>query len=341
MTEHSTEPDNGDDHGRDARSLRVTIAMRSDVGRVRSENQDFAIVSDAAEAGQGRGELMIVADGMGGHKGGATASRLAATTIKDLYFSSEGEDVAAILRDAIERANNVIFQQAGENEDLEGMGTTTSVLLIRDGHAWTGHVGDSRIYRVRDGEIAQLTDDHSLVATMVREGLLSAEEAETHPRRNVLQRSMGVSSDVEADVDGPLDLLPGDRFLLCSDGLHGLVSSPEMAQIINDNETDAAADRFIELALERGAHDNVTVIVAAVDQSDTTPESTDPVGEKSPDESTPSPVSSTPSASSPSLGKGGCLLRALLLGLAAVAIAGSLLLLVAGELFVSWFSNSP
>lgn len=322
--------------------MNVRIAMRSDVGRVRSENQDFAIVSEELEGAPDKGRLMVVADGMGGHKGGATASKLAANTIKELYLASDGNDVAAILRDAMEQANAVIYQQASEHDELEGMGTTTSALLIRDGRCWIGHVGDSRIYRVRGGEIEQLTDDHSLVATMVREGLLSAEEAETHPRRNVLQRSMGVSSEVEADVAGPLELVSGDRFLLCSDGLHGLVSSSEMAEIIKDNDIDAAADRFIELALERGAHDNVTVIVAAAEGEIVAPGQPDApsVGGDADDDAVTEPgESATRPSAERSMGAGGCLLRTLLIGLSVLAIVASFFLLVAGDLFVSWFYN--
>ncbi len=339
MSEDSAETNSGRNDSADRIPMKVRIAMRSDVGRVRSENQDFAIVSDEIEGGAEKGQLMVVADGMGGHKGGATASKLAANTIKERFLSSGGDDVAAILRDAMEQANAVIFQEASEHDELEGMGTTTSALLIRGGRCWIGHVGDSRIYRVRGGEIEQLTDDHSLVATMVREGLLSAEEAETHPRRNVLQRSMGVASEVEADVAGPLDLAPGDHFLLCSDGLHGLVNSSEMAEVINNHDIEAAADRFIELALERGAHDNVTVIVAAADGG--APRSMTrrpmPAGSSEPLGDTTEPRLK-PSADR-SMGAGGCLLRTMVIGLSLLAIVASFFLLVAGDVFVSWFYN--
>jgi Protein phosphatase 2C len=132
---------------------------------------------------------------------------------------------------------------------------------VRGNQAWFAHVGDSRIYLVRNDTIQQLTDDHSLVASMVREGLLTAKEAETHPRRNVLQRSVGVSEEVEVDVRGPLVIIEGDTFILCSDGLHGLVKQDEM-KAIAARPIGEAADEFIKLALERGAPDNVTVIVA-------------------------------------------------------------------------------
>jgi PPM family protein phosphatase len=247
--------------------LVVRAVLRTDVGLVRSENQDFAAYTTPTEERQSHpgGRLMIVADGMGGHRGGATASRLAAETVKAQYLGSETTDVAAALRDALTRANVRIFSEAQANPELRGMGTTTSALAVRAGEGWFAHVGDSRIYRVRNDEIKQLTEDHSLVASMVREGLITPKEAETHPRRNVLQRSMGVAEDVEIDVQGPFDLHEGDTFILCSDGLHGLVKEAELKDVAKLN-IDQAADEFVRLALTRGAPDNVTVIVARVER---------------------------------------------------------------------------
>jgi protein phosphatase len=211
------------------------------------------------------GRLLIVADGMGGHRGGATASRLAGETVKAYYLGSPSEDIATALRNALAQANTKIFHQAQTNPDLRGMGTTTSALAIRESEGWFAHVGDSRIYLIRDGEIRQLTDDHSLVASMVREGLLTSAEAENHPRRNVLQRSMGVSEDVEIDVRGPIALKEGDTFILCSDGLHGVVKEDELKEIAR-LPLDEAADLYIKRALERGGPDNVTVIIARVER---------------------------------------------------------------------------
>ena len=243
--------------------LLIQAALRTDVGLVRSENQDFGTYTSPSEEKDTHpgGRLLIVADGMGGHRGGATASRLAGETVKAQYLGGDTEDVPSALRDALQRANSRIFSEAQANPDLRGMGTTTSALAIRDDLAWFAHVGDSRIYRVRGDEIEQLTDDHSLVATMVREGLLTTKEAETHPRRNVLQRSMGVAEDVEVDVKGPFDVQEGDTFILCSDGLHGLVKEEEMLEVARQ-PIDVAADDFVKRVLERGAPDNVTVIVA-------------------------------------------------------------------------------
>src|SRR3954469_21797784 len=245
--------------------LGVQAVLRTDVGLVRSENQDFGTYTTPEEERESHpgGRLLVVADGMGGHRGGATASKLAGETVKAQYLGSETTDIAAAIHDALLRANARIYSEAQANPDLRGMGTTTSALVIRDGQGWFGHVGDSRIYLVRGDEIRQLTDDHSLVAFMVREGLLTPKEAETHPRRNVLQRSMGVGEDVEIDVSGPFPVKTNDVFVLCSDGLHGLVKEPELKEIAA-LPIDQAATEYVKRALSRGAPDNVTVIVAKI-----------------------------------------------------------------------------
>jgi len=251
------------------RRLIVRAVLRTDTGLVRSENQDFGTYTTPAEehVSHPGGRLLIVADGMGGHRGGATASRLAAETVKAQYLGSESADIPTALRDSLLRANARIYSEAQTTPELRGMGTTTSVLAVRNGEGWLAHVGDSRIYRIREDHIEQLTEDHSLVATMVREGLLTAAEAETHPRRNVLQRSMGVQEEVEVDVKGPFELHEGDTFILCSDGLHGVVKEEEMREVAR-MPIDAAADEFLRRALSRGAPDNVTVIVARVEAFD-------------------------------------------------------------------------
>jgi len=245
--------------------LGVQAVLRTDVGLVRSENQDFGTYTTPREESQSHpgGRLLVVADGMGGHRGGATASRLAGETIKAQYLGSETYDISQALREALTRANARIFTEAQANPDLRGMGTTTSALVVKNNQAWFAHVGDSRIYLVRGDEIRQITEDHSLVASMVREGLLTPKEAETHPRRNVLQRSMGVGEDVEIDISGPFDIHENDVFVLCSDGLHGLVKEPELKEIAA-LPIDQAATEYVRLALSRGAPDNVTVIVAKV-----------------------------------------------------------------------------
>ncbi len=243
--------------------LELQVAQKSDVGLVRSENQDFAIVLTAEEAARVGGiHLMIVADGMGGHRGGATASRMAATIIRDDFLQKGDLEIPDALRQALEHANAAVLSEALSNADLRGMGTTCSALAVDGTRGYIAHVGDSRIYLIRQGQIRQVTQDHSLVATMVREGLLSPEEAEVHPRRNVLQRSVGVADKVEVELT-PLDLEQGDTLLLCSDGLHGLVKEQELLSIASA-PVSSAVENLVKKALERGAHDNVTVIVARV-----------------------------------------------------------------------------
>jgi serine/threonine protein phosphatase PrpC len=251
------------------RRLVVQAVLRTDVGKVRSENQDFGALTTAKEeaVSPAGGRLLIVADGMGGHRGGATASRIATETVKAQYLGSETKDVGTALHDALTRANARVFSESQTNPELRGMGTTTSALVIRGTEGWFAHVGDSRIYMVRGDAIKQLTEDHSLVMTMVREGLLTAEEAENHPRRNVLQRSIGVGEEVEIDVRGPIELQENDTFVLCSDGLHGLVKEDEIKDIAKLPIQQAAND-YVKLALERGAPDNVTVIVARIVRAD-------------------------------------------------------------------------
>lgn len=242
----------------------IRVALRSHVGRVRPENQDFVLITNEDEYRPEKGRLMIVADGMGGHRGGATASRMSATIVKTEYLAADGKDVGKALRAALDKANLAIYEESQSKIELRGMGTTCSVLVIRGREAHVAHVGDSRIYFIRDGAITQLTDDHSLVATMVREGLLTSREAEVHPRRNVLQRSMGVMAEIEADLIPPFEVRTGDTFVTCSDGLHGLVKPEEILELASQ-PVDKAVDDLVERALSRGAPDNVTVIVARVE----------------------------------------------------------------------------
>lgn len=240
--------------------LRFHVALRSDVGRVRSENQDFGLITAPSEWDPSEGILMIVADGMGGARGGATASRMAAETIRDSFLQNRQDRVSEALVDAIHQANQRVFSEAQANQDLRGMGTTIAALVVQKERGWIAHVGDSRIYRLRGGKVEQLTEDHSIVATMVRQNLLTPEEAATHPRRNVLERSVGVADNVEVDHRDEFEILDGDTILLCSDGLHGVVPTAALGEAMA-LPVEAAAERCIHLALQAGAPDNVTVLV--------------------------------------------------------------------------------
>jgi len=233
----------------------------------REHNEDSFLVNE--ELG-----LYVVCDGMGGHAGGETASRLAVQTVekelisarlrtKDPFADGGGSDdrpLAEALQEAIEGACSIVYRTSRSEPELQGMGTTCVALLLHREAAIVGHVGDSRAYLVRDGGIRQLTEDHSLVNEQVRAGLLSSEEAKHSRLRNIITRSVGFEEDVVVDVVG-FESRPGDRLLLCSDGLSNLVETEEI-RITLASERDPAevCKSLVGLANERGGDDNVTVI---------------------------------------------------------------------------------
>jgi PPM family protein phosphatase len=237
----------------------IEIASLSDTGRQRANNQD--------SYGEGRApsgaRWIMVADGMGGHAGGATASRVAVETVSSVVASShDAPDVA--LRAALEAANRVVHDEAQRNEQLAGMGTTgVAALFSADGLAFVANVGDSRAYRMRDGTLEQITLDHSLVAELHRRGMITEEEALVHPRRNEVLRSLGVEPDVVVDLHR-VDLQPGDQLLLCSDGLSGVLRDTEIAAVMHRESPARAVRVLVDLANSRGGPDNVTVQIARI-----------------------------------------------------------------------------
>jgi protein phosphatase len=238
---------------------RVKTASLSDVGRVRTGNEDYC---GEFENGEGM-RLLVVADGMGGHQGGATASRMAVEAIGEVFRSAQGEP-ETVLQEAFDAANGRVFQMAQERAELRGMGTTgVSLLLGREGVGWVAHVGDSRAYRFREGKLEPLTADHSVVAEMQRRGLIDEQQAAVHPRRNEILRSIGVEPVVSLDLR-KIELAPGDRYVLCTDGLSGLVSDEEIAAVVARESPGQAVRTLIDTANSRGGVDNVTVQVAAV-----------------------------------------------------------------------------
>ena len=245
----------------------VECASQSDVGRARSENQDAC-----AELSNHAGErLFVTADGMGGHRGGATASALCLEVVAREF---EVEDRAPALRVALglEQASAAIHKRSREEPELEGMGAAAvSLLLSPDGTAFVAWVGDSRAYRLRDGALESLTRDHSLVAEWARSGVLSADEAGSHPKRHELTRAIGVRSEVSVDVE-PVDVRAGDRFLLCSDGLCAVVPESDIAALLGDGAPAAAARALIDAANELGGPDNVTVQVAQIPRAESAEE---------------------------------------------------------------------
>ena len=229
----------------------ILSAFRTDVGKVRANNQDAPIVSEKLR-------LYGVADGMGGHKGGEVASTSARD---DLLRELEGKTPSvAALSGAIEEVNRQIYHQQEHDDAPTGMGTTLSVLWMSDNFVYIGHVGDSRVYLLRDGEFKQMTLDHSLVEQLVREGVLTEEEAQNHPMRNIITRAIGTDESVEVDVVVE-ERRKGDLWLACSDGLHGLVDDRQMRDALRQYAPEKAADVLLKAALDAGGRDNVTLVI--------------------------------------------------------------------------------
>lgn len=229
----------------------ISCAYRTDVGKVRANNQDAPIVSEKLH-------LYGVADGMGGHKGGEVAS---ASARDGLIRALEGKTPSvSTISSAIEEVNREVYHQQEHDDALTGMGTTLSVLWMSDNFVYIGHVGDSRVYLLRDGEFKQMTLDHSLVEQLVREGVLTEEEAQNHPMRNIITRAIGTDESVEVDVVVE-ERRKGDLWLACSDGLHGLVDDDKMRDALRQYAPEKAADVLLKAALDAGGRDNVTLVI--------------------------------------------------------------------------------
>ncbi|MHB8897826.1 MAG: PP2C family protein-serine/threonine phosphatase [Thermoguttaceae bacterium] len=250
------------------REYSVEHAALSDVGLRRSNNQDSLIVGEAQRAGpdQAPGHLLLVADGMGAHAAGEVASRVAAETVLRVYRAQENGPPEEALRTAIREANSALYRQGIASDELRGMGTTVSSLLLLPQEALVGHVGDSRVYRLRGDELQQLTFDHSLVWEICAAENVVESQVPAFVPRNIITRSVGPTPEVEVDLEGPFSLRAGDVFLLCSDGLSGQIEDEEIGTVLRVFDPDEAAHILVDLANLRGSPDNVTVIVARVNR---------------------------------------------------------------------------
>jgi len=240
--------------------LTPTSAAVSHVGKIRSSNQD---------SGYAGARLFMVADGMGGHAGGDVASAITTQRVAeaDLEYAT-AEDARFALQSALIAANGLLAETVFEHSELTGMGTTASTMLRVGDQVAIAHIGDSRIYRFRDGALEQVTADHTFVQRLVDSGRITPEEAAVHPRRSVLMRVLG-DVDAAPEIDTQiLDVRPGDRWLLCSDGLSSYVSEDKIATVLQTVRTaQAAADRLVKESLDHGAPDNVTVVLTDIDDS--------------------------------------------------------------------------
>ena len=266
--------------------MRILSCGITDVGLKRGHNEDNYLINEELN-------LFVVADGMGGHAGGEYASAICVNTVEEVVTSLEtnadqmvegpiiagavsnpdpiekSDDPVEIAREklryAVQLSGRRIYAKAQDMPEFHGMGTTAVVLLIEAGNAIVAHVGDSRVYTIRNGKAEQMTDDHSLVFQKMKEGLITAEQAKTHRMRNVITRSLGYQEDVEVDVQVRA-IRKGDRFMLCSDGLSGHVELDEIGDILDKSNPQDGARRLVELACERGGEDNITCIVARIEE---------------------------------------------------------------------------
>ena len=239
----------------------IKAYAKSDKGNVRETNEDYFYISNSLDQIQ----LFLLADGMGGYNGGEIASQLAIQTAKNYIennfkdIEKDRDSIIQLLGSSMEYANMVVYEKAKENPELQGMGTTLEICLIYNNKAYIGHVGDSRIYRVRKQFIRKLTQDHSYVQKLVKEGTITKEQAEHHPQKNMLMKALGCNAFVEPDVMVK-GFLKDDILIMCSDGLSNMVDQQTIYEMASKNIDQATKD-LVQLAKDRGGYDNITVVI--------------------------------------------------------------------------------
>lgn len=280
--------------------MRIETGVRTDVGRVREGNEDSYLMDEP---------LFGIADGMGGHAAGEVASSTAVAALSSGAARVNSEDPESLVA-LIKEANRAIFDKATKDDSLHGMGTTCTLVLIDAHRAHLAHVGDSRAYLLRDGDLSRLSEDHTLVGRMVREGQLTEEEAAKHPQRSMITRSLGIDSDVRVDLRS-FDVRDGDRIMLCSDGLTSMIDEGTIKRVLQQTKSpQAAADELVDLANEAGGDDNITVVVldlsGAGDAPPPPPRSASPVERatgRTTDALGPPPSSGSPPNDDPGFGR--------------------------------------
>jgi serine/threonine protein phosphatase PrpC len=253
--------------------LQLIVSARTDQGLVRPNNEDNFYVAEERD-------ILVVADGMGGHASGEVASKMAIDIIRDSVHSESGEnepiigkynddysDVTNRIGSAMRLANMAIYEASQNDPRWQGMGTTLAAVAVNDKRLSIGHVGDSRVYLIRAGDIAQLTDDHTLVYEQVKREIMTKEEADVSDMKNLLTRAVGIRPEVEVDLD-ELTLADGDILILCTDGLSSMVTDDDiLSVVISVEDPSVACDRLVDLANNNGGQDNITVIVAYLKKS--------------------------------------------------------------------------
>lgn len=245
----------------------IKASVITDVGCVREANEDRGrhISPRDFETQAKRGTLTIVADGMGGHASGEVASQMAIELIGEHYYADLVNDVADALQNAIQLANYEIYETSISDEKYYGMGTTVIALVLLDNIGYAAHVGDSRLYRLREGKLKQMTMDHSQVMEMFKQGIISWEETKNHDDKNIILRAVGTQKMVEAEISKAFSIEPNDEYLLCSDGLCDMLEEDEIRRIwTRSNNVYEASESLVQRAKDNGGHDNVTVAIVRV-----------------------------------------------------------------------------
>jgi serine/threonine protein phosphatase PrpC len=245
----------------------VEVASLTDVGRQRANNEDSYLYweSESEKEFGRKGRLAVIADGMGGYEGGQEASRLAVETVRHSYDAEfEGDPQSALMAGFYEAHEN-IHRYAVEHPEFHGMGTTCTAFALVGPQLYFAHVGDSRLYRVRGSEVKRLTRDHSYVGRLVESGIVKAEDAESHPQRHILTAALGSGREVVPDApQAAVAVEKGDAFVLCTDGLWGLIGEQELGELVRANGPESACEALVKVALERGGPDNITVLILRI-----------------------------------------------------------------------------
>ena len=239
----------------------MKVFAKSDVGKAREINEDYFFISEPTDEVQ----IFILADGMGGYNGGEVASKLATASARNYIVNNfnkiehNREAILDLIKNAVEYANMVVYEKSKQDKELEGMGTTLDVCLIYNNKVYIGHVGDSRVYRLRKEFFRRLTTDHSYVEQLLRDGTITKEEAYNHPKKNMLTKALGCTAYVEPDVF-VRGFLKGDILLMASDGLTNMLRDEEIYNIIKENP-ESAHEVLVSKANELGGYDNITVVI--------------------------------------------------------------------------------
>jgi protein phosphatase len=245
----------------------VELANLTDAGCERENNEDYFAYCEPEtdEEFVRKGRLAIIADGMGGEEGGEIASRIAIDTVRHEYLNSAESNPLNSLVQSFQAAHANILDFARQRPDVHSMGTTCTAVAINDGFAYFAHVGDSRLYLIRNSLILQLTHDHTAINRMLEDGVITPEEAENHPQRHVLTAALGAKHEIKADIaQAPIPLEIGDVLLLCTDGLWGLVSDSDILSVVRTHAPRDACKQLVQMAKERGGPDNITIQILRI-----------------------------------------------------------------------------